>query len=81
MEHMHDGIRVNAIAPGGMDTPMGAGTSIPEGVDGGLIGRYVGLRGTATPEEVAELILYVTSDSGRSIHGACLSIDGGITSG
>jgi NAD(P)-dependent dehydrogenase (short-subunit alcohol dehydrogenase family) len=81
MEHMRDGVRINAIAPGGMNTPMAAKTVMPEGVDHELIGRYVGLRGVSSPEEVAQLILYVASEQGRSIHGACLSIDGGITAG
>ncbi|MAG30452.1 MAG: SDR family oxidoreductase [Deltaproteobacteria bacterium] len=81
MEHMHDGIRINAIAPGGMMTPMGETVSIPDGVKGDLIGRYTGIRAPSTPEEVAELILYVTSDRAPSIHGACLSIDTGITAG
>jgi NAD(P)-dependent dehydrogenase (short-subunit alcohol dehydrogenase family) len=81
MEHMRDGVRINAIAPGGMNTPMAAKTVMPEGVDHELIGRYVGLRGVSSPEEVAQLILYVASEEGRSIHGACLSIDGGITAG
>lgn len=81
MEHMHDGIRINAIAPGGMDTPMAARTVMPEGVSIELIRRYVGLRGVSSPEDVAQLILYVASDQGKSIHGACLAIDGGITAG
>ncbi|MEM9177542.1 MAG: SDR family oxidoreductase [Myxococcota bacterium] len=81
MEHMHDEVRINAIAPGGMTTPMGATVSIPEGVRGELIGRYTGLRAPSDPEEVADLILYVTSDRARSIHGACLAIDGGIAAG
>ncbi|MEM7410446.1 MAG: SDR family oxidoreductase [Myxococcota bacterium] len=81
MEHMHDGVRINAIAPGGMATPMGTTVSIPEGVRGDLIGRYTGIRPPSSPEEVADLILFVTSDRGASIHGACLSIDGGITAG
>ncbi len=81
MEHMHDGIRINAIAPGGMTTPMGATVSIPEDANGDLIGRYTGIRAPSSPEEVADLILYVTSDRAASIHGACLSIDGGITAG
>ena len=81
MEHMHDGIRINAIAPGGMATPMGSTVSMPDCVNGDLIGRYVGLREVSSPEEVAEFILYVTSDQAASIHGACLSIDGGISAG
>ena len=84
MEHIHDDVRINAIAPGAMATGMmdpgedGTMPVLPEGVDMELVSRYMPLREAAKPEEVAELILYVASDSGKSFHGACLSIDGGV---
>lgn len=81
MEHMHDDVRINAISPGGMDTPMATKVTFPDGVNGDLITRYTGQRPGSTAEEVAQFILYVTSDAAPSIHGACLSIDGGITAG
>lgn len=81
MEHMHDRVRINAIAPGAMDTPMATKVTFPDDVKGELITRYTGQRTPSTPEEVAQFILYVTSDAAPSIHGACLSIDGGIAAG
>jgi len=79
MEYVHKPIRINAVAPGSMHTGMAETTTIPEGLDFSLIGRYSGLRAISTPEDVAETILFVASDHAKSIHGACVSVDGGIT--
>ena len=46
-----------------------------------LLARYSGLRGLVEVEDVAELIAMLASPAGRSYHGACLSIDAGITAG
>ena len=46
-----------------------------------LIQRYSGLRGLVEVEDVADLIALLASPAGRSYHGACISIDAGITAG
>lgn len=81
MEFMRQPIRINAVAPGGMMTAMGSTISPPEGMDFELVQRFTGMRGVSQPEEVANLILYLASDNAKFVHGACLSIDGGITAG
>jgi NAD(P)-dependent dehydrogenase (short-subunit alcohol dehydrogenase family) len=81
MEYIHKPIRFNAVAPGGMATGLGAGLKFPEGLDRALIQRYSGLRGMVEVEDVAGLIAFLASDAARGYHGACLSIDNGITAG
>jgi NAD(P)-dependent dehydrogenase (short-subunit alcohol dehydrogenase family) len=81
MEYMHKPIRFNAVAPGGMLTNIAANLKMPQGVDYALIKRYSGMRGLVEVDDVAEMIAYLASDAGRSYHGACISIDAGITAG
>jgi NAD(P)-dependent dehydrogenase (short-subunit alcohol dehydrogenase family) len=81
MEYVHKPIRFNAVAPGGMATNIGNTIKMPEGVDYALIKRYTGLRGLVEVDDVAEMIAFLASDAGRSYHGACISIDRGVTAG
>lgn len=81
MEYMHKPIRFNAVAPGGMLTPLTMGLKVPDDVDPSLMKRYSPLRGLVDVEVVAEMIAYLASDASRGIHGASFSIDQGITAG
>ena len=81
MEYMRKPIRINAVAPGGMMTNIAGNMSIPDGVDPELMSRYRPMRGLVDVEDVADLILMLASPAGRGYHGACLSIDAGITAG
>lgn len=81
MEYMDRGIRVNAIAPGGVDTPMNASLQFPEGIDWSLVRRYTGRRGLAQPEEIADAVAYIASPESRLLHGAIISLDLGMTAG
>jgi NAD(P)-dependent dehydrogenase (short-subunit alcohol dehydrogenase family) len=81
MEYMHKPIRFNAVAPGGMMTNIGANLKMPQDVNYDLIKRFSGLRGMVDVEDVADLIAFLASDAARGYHGACLSIDKGITAG
>lgn len=81
MEYVRKPIRINAVAPGGMVTNIATGLTMPDGVEYDLIQRFSGLRGTVEVEDVAELITMLASPAGRSYHGACLTIDAGITAG
>jgi len=81
MEYVRKPIRINAVAPGGMITNIANGMTMPDGVEYDLIQRFSGLRGTVEVADVADLIAMLASPSGRSYHGACVSIDAGITAG
>ena len=81
MEYIHSPVRINAIAPGGINTAMTQLGSIPEGIDFNLVGRYSPLRGSSEPEDLTDLILMLAGPRGKSVHGACLNADRGITAG
>lgn len=81
MEYVHKPVRFNAVAPGGMMTNIANNLSMPEGVDYELIKRYSGMRGLVEVEDVAEAVLTLATEAGRGYHGACITIDKGITAG
>jgi len=70
-------IRVNAISPGYVDTPMNALIFGNDQLkDGFAKGHATGLQ---TPEEIAELVVFLASDASRSLTGAVLNCDRGWT--
>jgi 3alpha(or 20beta)-hydroxysteroid dehydrogenase len=73
-----DGIRVNSVHPGVIDTPMIASTGTRRG-DGKA--PFVPLARAGVPEEVADLVLFLASDASAYISGAELAIDGGLSTG
>jgi NAD(P)-dependent dehydrogenase (short-subunit alcohol dehydrogenase family) len=73
-----EGIRVNAICPGLMDTPMFRSSNFtPEQLNQMLqmkpIGRF------AQPEEVAEAIVWLSGSGASYVVGAAIAVDGGVT--
>lgn len=83
MEFMHKPVRINAVAPAGMKTPMTAGGVVvpPEGAEMDLIVRYHGFREMAEPESIANMILFAASDAAPNLHGSCLGVDQGQLAG
>jgi NAD(P)-dependent dehydrogenase (short-subunit alcohol dehydrogenase family) len=81
MEYAKAPLRVNAIAPGGVDTSLSRNFQIPDDVDFELMARYTGFRSMGSGDDIAAMFALVASDEGRSIHGAILSVDRGITAG
>lgn len=79
-EYIKEGIRLNAIAPGIIDTPMtreGADDAlIGEGMKGFLAATPIGRAGR--PEEIAELVGFLLSDRAGFFVGSVLFCDGGI---
>lgn len=80
-----DGVRVNAIAPGPVDTPMLRHSIAQRGIDleEGLAGyrSRVPSRRLGSVDEVARAVLYVASPDAAYMTGAVLAIDGGTTAG
>lgn len=82
VEHAHRGIRVNAVAPGAVDTDFVANArdasadpdpaaSRATAISNHPIGRIL------TPEEIAEAIVFLASPAASGITGTILSVDGG----
>ncbi len=71
------GIRVNAVAPGYIATSMIQGLIDRGAVDVGRLSRRIPLGRLGAPEEVADAILFLASESARYITGSTLSVDGG----
>lgn len=79
LEYLNRGIRINAVAPGGIETPMNEGHQFPDEIDWTLVKRYTSARGMAKPEEIADTIAYLASPAARVIHGVILPLDHGMT--
>ncbi|MEY4159876.1 MAG: hypothetical protein RLZZ136_497 [Pseudomonadota bacterium] len=81
MEYIHKPIRFNAVAPGGMATAITEGFVLPDGADYALIQRFSGMRGLVEVGDVADMIAFLASPAASGYHGACITIDKGITAG
>jgi NAD(P)-dependent dehydrogenase (short-subunit alcohol dehydrogenase family) len=79
-EYLTRGVRVNAVAPGGIATPLQKNfRQLPEGADAMLIAKLRSPLGNSQPEEIATLVAYIASDEARYMTGSIVSIDGGLT--
>ena len=74
-------VRVNAICPGMVKTPLTDTFAMPENADMALLGRMFPLLEGAEPEEVAAAVAYLASEEARFITGIGLPIDGAQTAG
>jgi 2-keto-3-deoxy-L-fuconate dehydrogenase len=79
VDHVGDGIRVNAVCPGTVDSPWvrrlveEAGESLDELRARQPLGRL------GTPEEIADAVAYLASDAAGFVTGSVFVIDGGLT--
>ena len=78
IDHARDNIRVNAICPGPVDTPILAGVQAVPGLrsqweDCVPMGRF------ARPEEIAEVVAFLASQAASFVTGVAVAIDGGLT--
>lgn len=82
IDHVEEGVRVNCIAPGTVDTPWVAritsGYDDPEEARARMQARQPHGR-LVTPEEIAAMAAYLASDEAGSVIGACMIVDGGMT--
>jgi NAD(P)-dependent dehydrogenase (short-subunit alcohol dehydrogenase family) len=73
-----NGIRINALLPGGTDTPMGrAFANTPESL--AFVQGLHALKRMATPDEIAQSALYLASDASSFTTGSALLADGGVS--
>jgi 3alpha(or 20beta)-hydroxysteroid dehydrogenase len=78
MELAADGIRVNSVHPGGIDTPM-VRHFIPDEDSMTWMGKQVPMKRPGKPEEVAEAVAFLLGPAGRGVTGAPLVLDLGWT--
>jgi NAD(P)-dependent dehydrogenase (short-subunit alcohol dehydrogenase family) len=74
LDYAKQNIRVNAVLPGNIETPMMdrfTGGDIQKAIDLEPVGRL------GKPEEIAEAVLWMSSDLGAFVTGASISVDGG----
>ena len=79
IEYWKKGIRVNAVAPGGVDTPLSRGFTMPDDADMAFMAKMQAPLGMAEPEDLASLFAYIASDEARYMTGAIVSMDAGLT--
>ncbi|MBC8057490.1 MAG: SDR family oxidoreductase [Rhizobiales bacterium] len=73
------GVRVNAVAPGPVETEMlRRFTSGDADAKAGLLAMMPAKRG-ASPEEIAQTIVFLASNKARFLTGQCIAVDGGYT--
>lgn len=82
IDHVADGVRINCIAPGTVDTPwvqrITSGYDDPQAARSAMEERQPHGRLVA-PEEIAAMAAYLASDEAASVIGAVMVVDGGMT--
>ncbi len=78
VDHAADGIRVNAVCPGAIETPMLLGAIEARGRDKEEVARRLSLFGRfGSTEEIAKAVLWLCSDDASFTTGHALAVDGG----
>jgi NAD(P)-dependent dehydrogenase (short-subunit alcohol dehydrogenase family) len=79
LEYAARGIRINAVCPGIIDTPMVAGMKESEGPAMAELMREVPIARLGRPEEIASAVLWLCSPGAAYVIGHALVVDGGYT--
>ena len=80
VEYLKRKVRVNCVAPGGIETPLQeAFMEMPEGVTYKDLRSIMTPLGNSTPAEIANVVAFVASEDCRYMTAAVVSVDGGLT--
>lgn len=81
MDHAHQGIRINAVCPNEVNTPMLRTGFAKRGFDPDSavaeLNKTVPLGRIAEPEDIADVVMFLASDAARYMAGATLEVNGG----
>ena len=77
VEYGGRGVRVNAVCPGSIKTPMGSGSNLPKEVNWELLKRAMPLDRPRGPEVVASVVAMLASRDGEHVNGESIRMDGG----
>lgn len=81
MDYSPEGVRINSVAPGAIDTPMLQGALEQFGFDPVEYAKQLSMLGRfAQSEEVAQANMWLASDASSYVTGTVLAVDGGYTS-
>lgn len=78
IDYAQNGIRCNVVNPGLIDTPMAAPLMANAALLEPILAQYA-IRRPGTPDEVANMVLYLASDEAAWVTGGTFTIDGGMT--
>jgi meso-butanediol dehydrogenase/(S,S)-butanediol dehydrogenase/diacetyl reductase len=78
VEYGRKDVRINCVCPGGVNTPLIAKFSLPEGVSMDALAKIMPLGRMGEPHEVAGTIAFLASDDATYINGATIVVDGGM---
>jgi NAD(P)-dependent dehydrogenase (short-subunit alcohol dehydrogenase family) len=78
VEYATRGIRVNALLPGAVDTPMGREVAHTEELRS-FVASLNAMKRIAAPEEIARAALFLASDSSSFMTGEAMLVDGGVS--
>jgi meso-butanediol dehydrogenase/(S,S)-butanediol dehydrogenase/diacetyl reductase len=82
IEFASAGVRINAVCPGGVDTPMLAGPP-PQGVDFAMVMRsasaWLDDGALCDPADIADAVAFLASSEAKRITGIMFPVDGGQT--
>jgi meso-butanediol dehydrogenase / (S,S)-butanediol dehydrogenase / diacetyl reductase len=85
LDHAREGIRVNAVCPGEVDTPMlrGAGRAVPltDAQLAEMAERIVPNGRLAQPDEIGRVVVFLCTDAASYMTGALVPVDGGWSAG
>ncbi|WP_218919565.1 SDR family NAD(P)-dependent oxidoreductase [Pandoraea vervacti] len=79
VEYAGNGVRANAVCPGGVNTNIHHTIQFPKDADAKMMEKLYPLFPIAEPHEIAAAIAYLASDEARYVTGVDFSIDGGQT--
>ena len=81
MDHARQGIRINAVCPNEVNTPMLRGGFAKRGFDPDVavaeLGKTVPLGRIAEPEDIADVVLFLVSEMARYVCGSLVEVNGG----